>query len=260
MEITAKRTAFFPWERVELTAVSDDPDGVRWSVGGISASRTGPRFRARFPEGGTYTVEARSNEEVAQIEITVCPVDEWLARAQGFFGPSLDLSQVKVTTSRWVWGPRGSAWTCNRVVRFRRPVRAEDLPPEATLIHELAHVWEHRAGQAQILSGLLEQVRSRFGRDPYDFGGPDGLRDAKVLTRFTKEGQAQIVTELWKAQQGYRTDRKKVPLATPGYVDDLRRLVQGAGIGTSDPIRRTFAGVLDSGTASLVNFILTMFE
>ena len=260
MEIKAKRTAFFPREPVELAAVSDDPGGVRWSVGGIPVSRTGPRFRARFSEGGTYTVEARSNGEVAQIEITVCPVDEWLARARDFFGPSLDIGRVKVTASPWVWGRRGSAWTCNTFVRFRRPVRAEDLPSEATLIHELAHVWEHRAGQAQILSGFLEQMRSRFGRDPYDFGGPDGLRDAKVLTRFTKEGQAQIVTELWKAQQGYRTDRKKVPLATPGYVDDLRRLVQGAGIGTSDPIRRTFAGVLDSGTATLVNFILTMFE
>lgn len=260
MEITAKRTAFFPRERVEVAAFSDDPPGVRWSVGGIAASRTGPRFRARFSEGGTYTIEARSNGEGAQIEITVCPVDDWLRKAKDFFGPSLDLGRVKVTASPWVWGRRGSAWTCNNVVRFRRPIRAEDLPSEATLIHELAHVWEHRAGQAQVLSGFLEQMRSRFGRDPYDFGGPDGLRDAKVLTRFSKEGQAQIVTELWKAQHGYLTDRKKVPFATPGYVDDLRRLVQSAGIGTSDRTRRTFAGVLDSGTATLVNFILAMFE
>jgi hypothetical protein len=260
MEIKAKRTAILSRERIKLEAVSDTPADVRWSGGGTPASGKGPRFRTRFSQGGTHTIHARSGEETAEIEISVCPVDEWLARAQGFFGPSLDLSQVKVTTSRWVLGPQGSAWTCNTVVRFRRPTRAEDLPSEATLIHELAHVWEHRAGQAQVLSGLLEQVRSRFGRDPYDFGGPDGLRDAKVLTRFSKEGQAQIVTELWKAQQGYRTDRKKVPFATPGYVDDLRRLVQGAGIGTSDPIRRTFAGVLDSGTATLVNFILAMFE
>jgi hypothetical protein len=170
------------------------------------------------------------------------------------------LDRVKVTTSPWVLGPRGSAWTCNSVVRFRRPIGAEDLPSEATLIHELAHVWEHRAGQAQVLSGLLEQVRSRFGRDPYDFGGPAGLRDAKVLTRFSKEGQAQILTELWKAQHGYRTDHKNVPFSTPGYVEDLLRLVQGAGIGTSDPFRRTFASVLDSGTATLVNIILAVFE
>jgi hypothetical protein len=258
MEIKAKRTAFFPRERVELGAVSLGE--VRWSGGGKPASGAGPRFRTRFPHGGTYTIHARSREEAAQIEISVCPVDEWIARAEDFFGPSLDLSHVKVTTSPLVFGPRGSAWTCDSVVRFRRPIRPQDLPSEATLIHELAHVWEHRAGQAQLLSGLIEQVRRPFGGDPYDYGGPGGLRDAKFLTQFSKEGQAQILSELWKAQHGYPTDHKEVPFSTPGYVDDLRRLAQGAGIGTRDPSRRTFAGVLDSGTARLVNVFLALFE
>jgi hypothetical protein len=260
MEITAKRTAFFPRERVELEAVSDDPTGIRWSIDGTPASTTGPRFRARFSEGGTHTIDARSGEEMAQIEIAVCPVDAWLAGAAGFFGPSLDLSRVKVTASPWVIGPPGTGWTCNTVVRFKRPTRAEDLPSEATLIHELAHVWEHRAGQAQVLTGFVEQVRRRFGHDPYDFGGPAGLRSAKVLTGFSKEAQAQILTELWRAQHGHSTDRKNVPFSTPGYVEDLRRLVQGAGIGTSDPVRRTFAGVLDSAMARLVNAVLSILE
>lgn len=260
MEIKAKRTATFPRERIELEAVSAAPAEVRWSGGGTPAEGDGPRFRTRFSEGGTHTIRARSHEEVAQIEISVCPLGEWLTRAKDFFGPSLDLGHVKVTTSPWVIGPPGTGWTCNTVVRFKRPTRAEDLPSEATLIHELAHVWEHRAGQAQILTGLLEQVRRRFGNDPYDFGGPAGLRDAKVLSRFSKEGQAQVLTELWKAQHGYRTDRKNVPFSTPGYVDDLRRLAQGAGIGTSDPFRRTLAGALDSAVATLVNVVLALFE
>ena len=260
MEITAKRTAFFPRERVRLEAVADDPDGIRWSVGGMSASGTGTRFRARFTHGGTYSIEARSNGEVARIEITVCPVDEWLRQAADFFGPSLDLDRVRVTASPWVIGPPGTGWTCNTVVRFKRPIRAADLPSEATLIHELAHVWEHRAGQAQILVGVLEQVRRRFGHDPYDFGGPAGLRDAKSLARFSKEGQAQILTELWRADHGHATDRKDVPFSTPGYVEDLRRLVRGAGIGTSDPVRHTVAGVLDRGMATVVNAVLAMFE
>jgi hypothetical protein len=178
MEIKAKRTAFFPRERIELEAVSGAPGEVRWSGGGTPTYGEGPRFRTRFSAGGTHTIIARSDEEIAQIEVSVCPVDEWLRRAEDFFGPSLDLSRVKVTTSPWVIGPPGTGWTCNTVVRFKRPTRAEDLPSEATLIHELAHVWEHRAGQAQVLAGLLEQVRWRFGRDPYDFGGPAGLRDA----------------------------------------------------------------------------------
>jgi hypothetical protein len=260
MKITAKRTAFFPRERVELAAVSDDPDGIRWSVGGIPAKGTGARFRARFSEGGRYTIEARANGDVAQIEIIVCPVDDWLRKAKDFFGPSLDLDRVRITSSPWVIGPPGSGWTCNTVVRFKRPTRAADLPSEATLIHELAHVWEHRAGQAQVLTGFLEQLRRRFGHDPYDFGGPAGVRDAKTLTRFSKEGQAEILTELWKAQHGHATDRKDVPFSTPGYVEDLRRLVRGAGIGTSDPVRRTVAGVLDRGTATLINVVLAMFE
>jgi hypothetical protein len=260
MEIRAKRTAFFPRERVRLEAVADDPDGVRWSVAGMPASGSGPRFRARLTEGGTYPIEARSNGEVARIEITVCPVDEWLRKAEDFFGPSLDLDRVRITTSPWVIGPPGTGWTCNTVVRFKRPARAADLPTEATLIHELAHVWEHRAGQAQVLTGLLEQVRGRFGHDPYDFGGPAGLRDAKALTRFSKEGQAQILTELWRAQHGHAKDRKDVPFSTPGYVEDLRRLVRSAGIGTSDPVRRTAASVFDSGIATLVNIVLALFE
>ena len=260
MEITAKRTAFFPRERVELDAVSDDPNGIRWSVDGTQASTTGPHFRARFGEGGTYSIEARSRGEVAQIEIAVCPVDEWLTRAARFFGASLDLSRVKVTASPWVIGPPGTGWTCNTVVRFKRPTRAEDLPAEATLIHELAHVWEHRAGQAQVLTGFVEQVRRRFGHDPYDFGGPAGLRDAKVITRFSKEAQAQILTELWRAQQGHSTDHRNVPFSTPGYMEDLRRLAEGAGIGASDPARKTFGGVLDSWVAGLVNAVLSMFE
>ena len=260
MEIKAKRAAFFPREPIELVVAPGALADVSWSGGGTPASGEGPRFRTRFSRGGSHMIHARSGEELAQIEVTVCPLDEWLARAQAFFGPSLDLKKVKVTTSPYVIGGGGTGWTCNTVVRFKRPIRPEDLPSEATLIHELAHVWEHRAGQAQLLSGLIEQVRRPFGGDPYDFGGPSGLREAKSLTQFSKEGQAQILSELWKAQHGYPTDHKKVPFSTPGYVDDLRRLAQGAGIGTRDPSRRTFAGVLDSGTARLVNVFLALFE
>ena len=75
-----------------------------------------------------------------------------------------------------------------------------------------------------------------------------------------RKGRRRILTELWKAQHGHATDRKDVPFSTPGYVEDLRRLVRGAGIGTSDPVRRTAAGVLDRGTATLINVVLAMFE
>jgi hypothetical protein len=260
MEIKAKRTAFLPGERIELEAVSGAPDEARWSGGGAPASGEGSRFRTTFDKGGTHSIRVEHREDTARIEIEVCSLDEWLVRAENFFGPSLEIGRVTVKASRWVLGSPGTAWTCNMVVRFKRPIRAEDLPSESTLIHELGHVWEHRAGQAQLLSGLREQVGRRFGRDPYDFGGPAGVRDAKTLEGFSKEGQAQILTELWKADHGYQTDRKDVPFSTAGYVDDLRRLVQGAGIGTSDQTRRTLSGMIDSGVARLVNLVLATVE
>ena len=117
---------------------------------------------------------------------------EWLSRARPFYGPSVDFSRVRVGASRLVLGRSGTAWTCNDVIRFKRARRPEELPSESTLIHELGHVWEHQTGQAQLLRGVIEQIGRRFGRDPYDFGGPEGLREASSLTAFTKEGQAQI--------------------------------------------------------------------
>ena len=260
MKIDARRTAYFPGEVAALEANSVGPGEVRWSGGGTPAAGEGQGFRTVFSEGGKYTIGAECGDEAAQVEISVCSVREWLERAKDFFGPALDLGAVRVLASRWVLGPPRTAWTCNTVIRFRRPTRAEDLPSEATLIHELGHVWEHRAGQAQLLSGLREQIERRFGRDPYDFGGPTGVRDAAALTRFSKESQAQIITELWKAEHGYRTDRKNVEFSTAGYVDDLRRLVRDAGIGTVDPARRTFSSAIDSWAARFANFVLARFE
>jgi hypothetical protein len=102
---------------------------------------------------------------------------------------------------------------------------------------------------------MVEQVGRLLGNDPYDFGGPDGVRKATTLTSFTKEGQAQIVTELWKFQNGYAADRKQVPFARPGYVKDLTRLVLGAGIGTRSTARRTLLGTVDAAVARVVNSV-----
>ena len=193
-------------------------------------------------------------EGAAGREVGFIP-NEWLERAATFYGPSIDLSRVRFRSSWLVLGRPGTAWTCNDVVRFKRP-RGEGQPPsEATLIHELAHVWQHQSGQAQLLRGMVEQVGRLLGNDPYDFGGPDGVRTATTLTSFTKEGQAQIVTELWKFQNGYPPDRKHVPFSTPGYVDDLTRLVLGAGIGTTATARRSFVGTVDAAVARVVNAV-----
>jgi hypothetical protein len=255
----AKRDAGLPGERFtfEVSLGSDSvANEIRWAGGGDPATGTGRRFSTVFPSGGTYAVTADRGGDTVRLEVTVCPIDEWLTGARLFYGPSIDFSAVRIGASRLVLGPSGTAWTCNDVIRFKRARRPEELPSESTLIHELGHVWEHQTGQAQLLKGVIEQIGRRFGRDPYDFGGPDGLRRATRLTSFSKEGQAQILTELWKSKHAYPTDRKGVPFSTAGYVQDLERLVVGAGIGTNQMARRGPLSVLDAGIGRIVNRVM----
>lgn len=190
------------------------------------------------------------------------PTDEWLERGAAFFGPSIDLSRVTVRTSRLVWGGAGTAWTCNDVVRFKRPLVADDLRPnEATMIHELAHVWQHQSGQAQLLRGMWEQLGRRvLGRDPYDYGGPDGVARAEALTRFAKEAQARIIEEHWRSRNGFATDRDGVPFSRPGYTTDLERLVRDAGIGGASVPRRTAWSAVDGVAARIVNAVAALVD
>ncbi len=255
----AKRDAGLPGERFTFEVspgTARAASQIRWTGGGEPATGAGRKFSTVFRSGGTHKVMASSGEHEVRFEVIVCPIDQWLARARPFYGPSVDFSRVSVGASRLVLGRSGTAWTCNDVIRFKRARRSEELPSESTLIHELGHVWEHQTGQAQLLRGVIEQIGRRFGKDPYDFGGPEGLRAASSLTSFTKEGQAQILTELWKSKHAYATDRKGVPFTTPGYVADLERLVTGAGIGTDRVVRRGFFGFLDAAIGRVVNRVM----
>jgi hypothetical protein len=263
MDGRAKREAGLPGEpfAFEVTRGSTGSGSeIEWSGGGEPPVGTGRRFTTVFAAGGSYVITARSGEETCRFDVTVCPVDAWLEGARAFFGGSIDFTNVRVRESRFVLGPAGTGWTCNTVIRFKRARRAEDLPHESTLIHELGHVWEHQTGQAQLLRGLVEQVGKLRGRDPYDFGGFEGVKRASLLTSFTKESQAQILMEYWKSQHGYESDSRGVPFSTPGYVDDLRRLVQAAGIGGTSKRRRGIVGRIDSGAARLVNTVLRLVE
>jgi hypothetical protein len=256
----AAAEAAFPGEpvRFEATPVPGLPGAeVEWSGGGTPARGRGARFTTVFDAGGAYTVTARSKEASLTFPVTVCPVDAWLSEARAFFGPSIDLDRVVVKTSRFVLGRVGTAWTCNRVIRFTRVRRTTDLPDQATLVHELGHVWEHQTGQAQLIGGIVEQIGRWVGRrDPYDYGGPAGLRAAPTLAGLSKEGQAQVIAELWKAEHGRPVDRLGVPFATPGYVEDLRRLVGDAGIGHHRVVRAGTVGGIDRALAWIVNALL----
>jgi len=233
---------------------------IVWSGGESPPTGHGPRFTTIFGSSGEHAVTARSGERVLELRVSVCPMDEWLEEASSFFGPSVDLSKVTIKMSWLVLGPPGTAWTCNDVIRFKRPRRSEGLPRETTLIHEIGHVWEHQSGQAQLLRGFVEQLGKLFGRDPYDFGGPEGVRRATALTRFTKEGQARIIEEHWKSFNGYDTDARGIAFTTPGYSSDLERLVHGAGIGRRSGSRRTLWSTIDAVIARIVNAAVTLVE
>jgi hypothetical protein len=251
--------AAFPGERSRFeVSLRPDDGAVTWLGGGEPFTGSGRRFATRFGSGGIYTVSAQSGDARVDFAVTVCPVDAWLEDARSFYGPSIDFSRVIVKSSRLVAGPPRTGWTCNNVVRFKRPRHADGLPQESTLIHELAHVWQHQSGRVQLLKGLVEQAGRLVGRDPYDFGGPAGLRRTEHLTQLSNESQAQVITEYWRSQRGHRADHRRVPFSTPGYVDDLRRLVEGAGIGMTSP-SRTARSAIDAAAARLVNAVVNLF-
>jgi hypothetical protein len=262
VEGRASRVAGFPGDRFLFHVIAPEArsEEIEWSGGGDPTTGRGHRFATTLARGGTHTITATRGMETLRFVVEICPLDEWLADARKFFGPSVDVSRVKVMESWAVLGPSGTGWTCNSVVRFKRARRADDLPVEATLFHELAHVWQHQSGQAQLLKGMVEQLGRLFGRDPYDYGGPEGVRTATKLTDFKKEGQAQIVMDHWKALNGYQSGSTGASFSTPGYTDDLRRLVEGAGIGRTPTAGLSLARAVDAPLAGLVNAVLSIAE
>jgi hypothetical protein len=218
---------------------------------------SGRTFRSTFQRAGSHTVRVRCGDASVEFVVAVCPIDEWMAEAAEFYGPSLHLDGIQVKSSRLVLGKSGTGFTCNQVIRFKRPQIEADLPASSTLVHELGHVWEHQNGRAQLWRGFVEQVGRRFGRDPYDFGGPSGAASASDLMALKLESQAQIIQELWRARHGAAADMKGNTF-TSAYVDDLQRLVDGAGIGTSPPRGRTLASTIDGVFAAVVNLVVDL--
>jgi hypothetical protein len=220
-------------------------------------------------------------------EATSCDLDEMLAQAARYYGPSIDFSRVTVHLSRVSVGRR--PWTANNTIRLvanrgrlvanrgrlvanagrlvaNAGRRVAGAGPDAgaslaTLVHELAHVWQYQNGNLQLWRGVVEQVNYRLGRNPYDYGGAGGVRAAvltgRPLTSFSNESQAQILEDHWSALNvtdatGYRNE----PF-TADYVDDLRTLVEGAGIGTRLPAG---ANPVETAAGRIVNRVAGWLE
>ena len=78
------------------------------------------------------------------------------------------------------------------------------------------------------------------------------------MSDFKKEGQAEIIRDYWLSLHEFPSDVRGVPFTTPGYVDDLRRLVQGAGIGTTAPHGGSAAAAVDGVVAKVVNAVVRL--
>jgi hypothetical protein len=181
-------------------------------------------------------------------------LEDQLEAAGRFYGRAVDLSKVRVKSSPLVLGG-ATAWTCNDVVRFKAK-RAEDVDP-GTFIHEIGHVWEHQSGQAQLLKGLVEQAGRLRGKDPYNFGGAAGASRTARLQDLTKESQAMILQEYWRSLQGETADTDGNAFS-PEYVADLRRLTEGAGVGSAPAGRRGPASWIDAAAAAITNGVLAL--
>jgi hypothetical protein len=183
-------------------------------------------------------------------------IQAMLGQAAEFFGPSIDMTQVSLRSTSISLGRR--PWTADNVIRFHAstPLGAADM---ATLVHELAHVWQYQNGNLQLLHGLAEQTERALGKDPYDYGGAGGVRAAVEtgagLQTFNNESQASIVEDYWSSLHGATAGRTGDEF-TEVYVEDLRTLVAGAGIGKrppagASPIETVAGGVVNVAVSGL---------
>jgi hypothetical protein len=123
-----------------------------------------------------------------------------VAVAQSVFGKSIDLMLVRID-ERAVLGPAFS----KRAFTSFHTINAWGELEDSVLIHELTHVWQYeKAGAIYMAQALHAQIQR--GLEAYNYGGPDGLRDARAkgmrLTSFNREEQAQIVQDFYLIKHG----------------------------------------------------------
>lgn len=162
--------------------------------------------------------------------------------ARAVFGESLDLARVRVGESRLL----------GAFARARTPFETAWFPRGAIgspgylpwLVHELAHAWQTQHGVA-FLRKLWWGVRTMAG-NPYDFGGPEGLREAAAAGRrfvdFNTEAQGDICRAYYEALSAGEDTSTFAP-----FIEELRSYGAGspggAGSGPGS------SGAAGSGTA-----------
>lgn len=164
-----------------------------------------------------------------------------------FWGDALDLEPIRVVDSRLA-RTTGRAFVLHHTIYWPGAVPHDpDLASRATLIHELAHCWQYQSGQWQAARGCIEQtgytllglpfikLGARAVYDPYDYGGPAGLRATDRLESLRLEAQAKVIEHYWLASVARVPAIGGAALTTgegdpTPLAEDLARLCRGAGI------------------------------
>lgn len=174
----------------------------------ITFRRANGRWRANVPPHMLRRARANGCDIVANVE-----------EAAAFYGPSLDLSGVRILAG----GP-----VMEESFAFHDRVKigadADACPPTRLLVHELAHVWQYQHGQWQATMGLADQTRY-FWTDVYALQ-PDRViaaaRAGRPISSFIRERQAELFETAWLIRTG------RAPTLDPAYARAVLALVEPA--------------------------------
>jgi hypothetical protein len=132
--------------------------------------------------------------------------------ATGVFGGSINLELVRIDEHA-VLGP---SWTKRAYTSFH-VINGWGGIDDATLIHELTHVWQYQQAGAI----YMPQALHAQGAGGYAYDGAQGLKDRKNagqgLLSFNREQQAQIVEDFYLLKTGREplvggADRSDLPI------------------------------------------------
>ena len=118
-----------------------------------------------------------------------------LALGKSIFGNSINYDLVRINSLDVLTGDR--AYVFRNTI-----VPSEGGMSDATLIHELTHVWQFQTHGADYISEAL--IARKWG-DGYDYGDLEGLKkayqDGKRLGDFNPEQQGEIIEEYFRTKE-----------------------------------------------------------
>ena len=146
------------------------------------------------------------------------------AIAQPIFGSSIDYDLVRLD----LWAVLGPSWTGREYVSMHTINGWGGKITNATLIHELTHVWQYEKMGAAYMSRALH-AQAVQGDAAYSYGGVSGLNAnaSKGLSAYNPEAQGNIVQDYYKLTAGEEVEGGSITAADipsyQPYIDELKK-------------------------------------